>query len=134
VSEPSALTPEEEGGIRASASRVHRSPSDFMDPWHTVDRLLATLDATRATPDALLFEAMSEVIGQSNLPFPERVELRSRLLAALAAATPTPDTRLCGCKADTELGMAPGCAVCHHRDHGASGCLAALDATREELP
>jgi len=50
VSGSSALTPEEEGGIRASASRVHRSPSDFMDPWHTVDRLLATLVAVRATP------------------------------------------------------------------------------------
>ena len=29
---------------------------------------------------------------------------------------------LCGCTADTELGMASGCALCGHRDHGRSGC------------
>lgn len=28
----------------------------------------------------------------------------------------------CGCRADTELGMAAGCAVCGHRDHGSDGC------------
>jgi len=51
VSEP--LTPEEEAGIRASAELPGRSTSDFVDPWQTVDRLLATLDATRATPPSL---------------------------------------------------------------------------------
>jgi len=61
---------------------------------HMARHILAIEAEARATAgatDALLFEAMSEVIGQSNLPFPERVELRSRLLAALDEATPTPD-------------------------------------------
>lgn len=30
--------------------------------------------------------------------------------------------RRCGCRADTELFEASGCAVCGHRDHGRAGC------------
>lgn len=29
---------------------------------------------------------------------------------------------VCGCAADTELCMGPGCVVCKHRDHGPDGC------------
>jgi len=47
---PEPLTPEDEDGIRATAELPGRSAADFKDPWQTVDRLLATIDAARADP------------------------------------------------------------------------------------
>ena len=51
---------------------------------------------------------------------------------ACEGCRPSPDTALlCGCTADTELGMSSGCPICGHRDHGRSGCRAALEADHE---